>query len=309
MIPTLVRQNRTRAAALATVALTATLASSAVTVATVATPTAAAAATACKSATAGTMTRTAPGSGKTVALTFDDSNAKDMTAVMAVLRKYNVRATFFNVGKFDSQMPNVLKAAAADGHLVQSHTWDHAYPTAANGYWKPSYLSDQIRRTAAQQRALTGQASCFFRPPGGHMENVKAVTKPLNMQTVLWSVDTQDWSQPPYLSKSAQDAIVTKGTDLRYANPTHPIVLMHDGKASNEPESKVTSFRGNTIAALPRIIAWYKARGYKFVAVDGTSGLNPVKPAAAKPRPTLFSQHKVVSAVVRPMPVVQTPVP
>ena len=59
---------------------------------------------------------------------------------------------------------------------------------------------------------------CFFRPPGGHLNNVSAVSKSLGMQTVLWSVDTQDWSQPRYLSKSAQDAIVRKGTDLRYSN-------------------------------------------------------------------------------------------
>jgi peptidoglycan/xylan/chitin deacetylase (PgdA/CDA1 family) len=235
--------------------------------------TAAEAVTTCNTALAGTSTRTAPGAGKTVALTFDDSRPEYMPAVLAVLRKYNVRATFFNVGKYDARMPAVLKSAAAQGHLIEPHTWDHAYPTAANGYWAVAYLSNQIKTTAAQQRALTGKPTCFFRPPGGHMNNVNAATKLNNMRTVLWSVDTQDWSQPPYLSATAQAAILKKGTDLRYANPSHPIVLMHAGKASNEPESRVSSFRGNTVAALPKIIAWYKARGYRFVAMDGTSGL------------------------------------
>ena len=177
------------------------------------------------------------------------------------------------VGKYDARMPAVLKSAAAQGHLIEPHTWDHAYPTAANGYSALPYLSSQIKTTAAQQRALTGKPTCFFRPPGGHMNNVNAAAKLNNMRTVLWSVDTQDWSQPPYLSATAQAAILKKGTDLRYANPSHPILLMHAGKASNEPESKVSSFRGNTVAALPKIIAWYKARGYRFVAMDGTSGL------------------------------------
>ena len=235
--------------------------------------TAADASTTCNTALAGTSTRTAPGTGKTVALTFDDSRPEYMPAVLAVLRKYNVRATFFNVGKYDARMPAVLKSAAAQGHLIEPHTWDHAYPTAANGYWALPYLSSQIKTTAAQQRALTGKPTCFFRPPGGHMNNVNAAAKLNNMRTVLWSVDTQDWSQPPYLSVTAQAAILKKGTDLRYANPSHPILLMHAGKTSNEPESKVSSFRGNTVAALPKIIAWYKARGYRFVAMDGTSGL------------------------------------
>lgn len=105
------------------------------------------------------------------------------------------------------------------------------------------------------------------------------------MQNVLWSVDTQDWSQPGYLSAAAQSSIVAKGTDLRYANPSHPIVLMHAGKASPEPESQVSSFRGNTVAALPRIIQWYRARGYRFVAMDGTSGLSPL-PVAYNHKPS-----------------------
>lgn len=227
----------------------------------------------CSPALAGTVTRTAPGSGKTVALTFDDSRPEYMGKVLAVLRKYNVRATFFNVGRYDAQMPGALRVAASDGHLIEPHTWEHAYPTKANGYWSVPYLANQIRTTAAQQRAVTGKPTCFFRPPGGHMDNVRAATRLTNMRTVLWSVDTQDWSQPPYLSTKAQDAIVRKGTDLRYADRSHPIVLLHAGKASNEPEGRVTSFRGNTVAALPRIIAWYEARGYRFVAMDGTSGI------------------------------------
>lgn len=246
---------------------------------------AAQAATGCNGGLAGTSTRTAPGAGKTVALTFDDSRPEYMGQVLSVLRRYNVRATFFNVGKYDAGMPSLLKSAVADGHLVEDHTWDHAYPGAANGNWSVPYLSDQIKRTAAQQRALTGQPVCFFRPPGGDMHNVTAAVRANGMQAVLWSVDTQDWSQPPYLSPAAQNSIVAKGTDLRYANPSHPIVLMHDGKASPEPESKVSSFRGNTLAALPRIIEWYRARGYRFVAMDGTSGLNPL-PAAYNPQPS-----------------------
>lgn len=236
----------------------------------------------CSSGLAGSTTRVAPGTGKTVALTFDDNSVENMPELLAVLRTYNVRATFFNTGKQDAKMLSTVKKIAQEGHLVESHTWEHAYPTKANGYWNKSYLASQIRTTAVQQQKQTGHVSCFFRPPGGHLNNVGAVSKSLGMQTVLWSVDTQDWSQPKYLSKSAQDAIVRKGTDLRYSNVNHPIVLMHGGKASSEPESKVTSFRGNTLKALPRIIQWYKARGYRFVAMDGTSGVKPIP----KPAPT-----------------------
>ncbi len=85
------------------------------------------------------------------------------------------------------------------------------------------------------------------------------------MNEVMWSADSRDWAQPGYLSASATATIVRNATDLRYSDVNHPIVLMHVGKASYEPESKVSSFRGNTLAALPTIIAWYQARGYRFV--------------------------------------------
>jgi peptidoglycan/xylan/chitin deacetylase (PgdA/CDA1 family) len=229
----------------------------------------------CNSRLAGTTTRVAPGSGKTVALTFDDNSAANLPAIMAILRKHIVRATFFNTGKQDAAMPALVSHLAAEGHLVEPHTWEHQYPTKANGYWSKTYLSRQITTTAAQQQKLTGRVSCFFRPPGGYLNNVAAVTRAQGMQNVMWSVDTQDWSQPSRVTAAGTAAIVKRGTDLRYSNINHPIVLMHGGKASSEPESRVTSFRGNTIAALPKIIEWYKARGYRFVAMDGTSGLTP----------------------------------
>lgn len=248
----------------------------------------------CNASVAGTTTRVAPGSGKTVALTFDDNALENMPELLATLRKYNVRATFFNTGKQDAKMLPLVRQMAREGHLVEPHTWEHQYPTKANGSWSKSYLTNQIKTTMAQQQKQTGHVSCFFRPPGGYMNNVSAVAKSLGMRTVLWSVDTQDWSQPKYLSKAAQDAIVRKGTDLRYSNVNHPIVLMHGGKASPELEARVTSFRGNTLKALPRIIEWYKARGYRFVAMDGTSGLKPLAKAGftSDSVPDLFTRTK-----------------
>ncbi len=57
-----------------------------------------------------------------MALTFDDSSATDMTSVLAILRRNNVRATFFNIGSEDAKMTGVVRAAAVAGHLVEPHT-------------------------------------------------------------------------------------------------------------------------------------------------------------------------------------------
>lgn len=247
--------------------------------------TAAQAATSCNVGLAGTTIRTAPGYGKTVALTFDDSSAADMTSVLAILRKNNVRATFFDIGSEDAKMPNVLRAAVRDGHLVEPHSWHHDYPSAANGNWSIPYLTREVVATAAQQRAVTGRQPCFFRPPGGHMVNVPAVMRAQGMQAVLWSVDSRDWTEQRTLTAAATAGIVQRATDLRYADRNHPIVLLHDGKMSPEPGGHTFLDRPNTSAALPKIIEWYRARGYRFVAMDGTSGLNPV-PVAYNPAPS-----------------------
>ncbi len=146
----------------------------------------------------------------------------------------------------------------------------------SNGQWAIPYLTREVRLTADQQRVLTGRRPCFFRPPGGNMRNVPAATRALGMQTVLWSVDSRDWSEQRVLSKAATAGIVQRATDLRYANRSHPIVLLHAGKMSPEAKGHTFSDRPNTVAALPAIIAWYKARGYRFVAMDGTSGVLPV---------------------------------
>jgi hypothetical protein len=64
---------------------------------------------------------------------------------------------------------------------------------------------------------------------------------------------------------------------------------MHAGKASHEAESVVSSFRGNTVQALQRVINWYRSQGYRFVAMDGTSGLNPIRGFSGDSLPDLLA--------------------
>ncbi|HEX8970172.1 polysaccharide deacetylase family protein [Oryzihumus sp.] len=220
---------------------------------------------------AGSLVRRAPGTGKTVALTFDDGASGDAAAILTVLNRYHVRATFFDTGQHDARYPAVVRELAASGMVLGDHTWDHYYPTQVRGGWSRSYLRDQLARTRNQQQALTGHPTCFFRPPGGYTDNVLAVSRSLGMSAVMWSVDSRDWAAPGHFSPAYQRTILANATDLRYADRDHPIVLMHAGKASHEPESQVHAYRGNTIAALPAVIRWYRARGYRFVDMFGNA--------------------------------------
>lgn len=230
-----------------------------------------ASAAACPAPATGPITTAPAVAGKTVALTFDDGAGPFTPQILAVLRQNDVRATFFDTGAHDAAFAAQARQIVADGNLLEDHSWDHDYPSQVPGGWTVGYLTDQISRTAAQQSSLTGQPVCFFRPPGGFTQNVQTAVGQLGMSEVLWSIDSQDWKQPGYFSQSAIDAIVAAATNT--GGQTHPIVLMHSGKASHEPDSQVSPFRGNTYAALPAIIAWYRANGYRFVDLDGGSGL------------------------------------
>ena len=77
-------------------------------------------------------------------------------------------------------------------------------------------------------------------------------------------------ARPASSSRTPATAAIVKRATAVNGN-AHPIVLMHSFKASHEPESQVSSYRGNTIAALPAIIEWYHAHGYHFVRMDGKS--------------------------------------
>lgn len=221
--------------------------------------------------------RHAPGTGRTVALTFDDGPGGITPQVRQVLRRHGVRATFFMNGTRSVKWPSQVARLAADGHLIANHGWDHHYPSVTRP-WTVHVLRSEMRRTGAALAQATAQVPdrqpmCFYRPPGGILTNVMPAARAQGLTVALWSVDSRDWAQPARTTRSATAQVVRAAT----ADPgEHPVVLLHVAKASHEPASRVSANRGNTLAALHDIIRWYKMRGYRFVDLAGQSGLRPL---------------------------------
>lgn len=211
----------------------------------------------------------APGNGKTVALTFDDGPGPDDAQFAAILDQYHVHATFFETGAHIAAHPDQVRMLADHGNLIGGHGWDHRYPRQVRGGWTVSYLEDQFGRTRTELRSILGRPSCYVRPPGGFRNNVLATTATLGLTAVMWTTDSLDWQQPDKTTPQATARIVVRATAINGAR--HPIVLMHSAKASHEPDSRVSPYRGNTLAALPAIIEWYQQHGYRFVRLDGKS--------------------------------------
>ena len=208
----------------------------------------------------------APGDGRTVALTFDDGPGPYTGQVLAALRAGQVHATFFVVGSHVATDPALVTRAAAEGHLIGNHTWDHVYPQNLPHGWTTSYLTDQIGRTDSAVVSATGLPTCFFRPPGGFMPPaVTVVGRRVREQVALWSIDPRDWAVQgrvpvdPATTAHQAHRIYTAARAGR--DDPHPVILLHDGGG----------FRGATVAALPWIIAYYRAEGYRFVRLDGSS--------------------------------------
>ena len=201
----------------------------------------------------------APGTQKTrtVALTFDDGPSEYTAGVLKILHEQNIRATFFIIGRQAQAMPQVVTEESRQGHQVGNHSWSHRTPSARTG-WAPQQAVQEVDRTNALLTRLTGRQPCLFRPPGGVVKGIGPVARARQMAVTLWSVDTKDW-----LDQKGQASLAAAGEIVAAARAglqqQHPILLMHDGGG----------YRGATVAALPQIIAEYRARGYSFVTVAG----------------------------------------
>ena len=194
----------------------------------------------------------APGNSKTVALTFDDGPGRSTAAILAILARYRVPATFFNIGVAMAARPWLVREEVKEGYVMGNHTWNHPHMAALSAARQAAELS----QASAEQQSIAGTMPCAFRPPYGEYDpTTLSLAQQRGMAVWLWSVDTLDWmAKGPGFSYWAQRIIrlAEQGGALR-----HPIVLMHDGRQGNP----------STVTALPAIIQFFRSHGYRFVAL------------------------------------------
>lgn len=181
---------------------------------------------------------------KAIALTFDDGPwPKTTKQILDILKENNIKATFFWVGRYLKNSPEIGKQVAAAGHAIGNHTWNHEYLQ-----YNEDGAAREIDRTSSLIEDLTGIQTSMFRPPGGILNNgLTAYAQKKNYAVVMWSADSFDWRT---LTESLMDNV------MRQAN-SGGIVLMHDGGGN----------RSRTVKALPEIIARLRKEGYIFVTI------------------------------------------
>ncbi|NEP05382.1 MULTISPECIES: polysaccharide deacetylase family protein [Okeania] len=184
---------------------------------------------------------------KVISLTFDDGPWNKTTEqILDILKKHNIRATFFVVGQHLNVRQEIGKKIVEEGHVIANHTWNHP---SKKSKMSPDLIKSEIGRTADLIYKITGRTTNLFRPPGGVLVNGLAdYAKERKHTVVLWSADSVDWYY-----RSAKE--ITKKVLNKASNGG--IVLLHDGGGP----------RGHVVEALPNIIAGLKKQGYEFVTI------------------------------------------
>jgi peptidoglycan-N-acetylglucosamine deacetylase len=184
---------------------------------------------------------------KVIALTFDDGpGPKNTVQILEILKKNNIKATFFMVGQMVEYFPKVAQQVAADGHVIGNHTWHHWY-----FQMDAATAASEIDRTADIIYKTTGKKTTLFRPPGGFLNNgLVQYARNEKYAVMMWSEQSGDAER-----RSPQVPMLVKNV-LKYAKPG-AIVLMHDGGGN----------RSRSVKALPEMIAGLKAQGYRFVTI------------------------------------------
>jgi peptidoglycan/xylan/chitin deacetylase (PgdA/CDA1 family) len=194
-----------------------------------------------------------------VALTYDDGPNDIVTErLLDVLAQHNVRASFFLIGRYVRQRPQIARAIASGGHLVGNHTMTHPWLA-----WQ-SYA--RIRQELTECNALLedtlGIPIRYFRAPhGARRPAVLSIARSLGLTPVQWNVLPKDWE--PIGAEEIAARTVRGITRNRQHNRGSNIVL-HDGGQKDIGEPRLP-----TVEATNLLLHKYSSQtGTKFVTVD-----------------------------------------
>jgi peptidoglycan/xylan/chitin deacetylase (PgdA/CDA1 family) len=189
------------------------------------------------------------GDMKQVALTFDDGpDTKVTPQILDILKREDVKATFFIVGSRAKAHPEMVRRIVSEGHAVGNHSWSH--PDFAN--ISADQAVKQIRDTQDELASIIGYRPTIFRPPYGALnkEDGKAITA-MGINIIDWSVDTMDWSGIP-----TKNILNLVHKELKPGG----IILQHCAGGKKD-------HLANTVKALSILIPELRKQGYTFVTV------------------------------------------
>jgi len=197
-------------------------------------------------------------SDKTIYLTFDDGPSYLTNQILDILKRENVAATFFVIGRSIDEYADTVKRAYNEGHTVALHSFSHDYKYI---YSADQNYFDDLNKIKNKVYSITGNNSRIIRLPGGSSNTVSKkynqnivtrITNNLNENDYYyfdWNVDSGDAS-----GKLPKEQIYNNTISALHQGQN--IVLMHD-----------TAAKKTTVEALPDIIKYAKENGYTFAKI------------------------------------------
>lgn len=204
-----------------------------------------------------------PSNQKVVYLTFDDGPSSNTNKVLKILDKYNVKATFFVTGMYP-KYKSYIKKAYQQGHTIALHTYSHKYSTVYKSV--ESYFED-LDKVGNMVKEQIGFVPKYIRFPGGSSNVISKKYSKKIMTTLTKEVQNRgyqyfDWNVDSGDASGENVAVKKLVKNSKTTKYNHIMILMHD-----------TDAKETTIEALPKIIKYYKNKGYTFMAIDDDTPL------------------------------------
>ena len=181
-----------------------------------------------------------------VALTFDAAwGNEDTQTIMEILRKHDVKVTFFMTGGWVESYPEDVKLILSEGHDLGNHSENHKNMSQLSN----SDKKNELMTVHDKVKNLTGYDMFLFRPPYGDYDNeVIRVAKECGYYPIQWDVDSLDWKD------YGVDSIIKTVTQHKHLG-NGSIILCHNGATY-------------TAKALDTLISTLKDAGYTFVPLS-----------------------------------------
>ena len=207
-------------------------------------------------------------SARKLALTFDDGPNPTITPrLLDLLDRYNAKATFFLIGRYVRECPELVQETVARGHLVGNHTETH--PNLFRRTQREIRIELRLCHDAISN--ALGSPPKWFRPPFG-MRNpwVIPAARELGYGTVMWTLIPGDWREKrpewliPRMQPIADRAQRSLGNGSKADSaPTGDILCLHDGA-----HREMNGDRSRTLAALEYWLPRWRDLGLEFVTIQ-----------------------------------------
>lgn len=180
---------------------------------------------------------------KQIAITFDDGPSPETEQVLNILKKYDVSASFFCIGKQIEKYPKIIERMFSEGHTIGNHSYSHknTFPLLSE-----RKIIEEIEKTNALITAITGKRSCLFRPPFGVTNPAIArAVKKTGQFIIGWNLRSFDT-----VTKDPKRLISRINSKIKAGS----ILLLHDNRAG-------------TAEILEEIISHTKREGFEHVDI------------------------------------------